>query len=238
MRDQHGAGLVVSEVRVVGDPTLIVQRDHVAVRVQPSPEVDGERRTLGVPGRLLVPHPLHPHGAAQLPGQVRGLEARVVRRRAPVELRAVHPDDPHLLCRHPQELGDPGAVAVRLHVVGVDRHLAFRGVGQGVGGTDGGVPVEGDVVRGFDDGRGARQRPVGVALHLRRRASTRARHSVRAPQVVEEVIGGGEGGRSGLLPPDLQPFRGLDRLLLALAHHGDVVALAHDPDEAGHVAYR
>ena len=143
---------------------LIVQRDHVAVCVQPTPEINGERRTLGVPGRLLVPHPLHPHGAAQLFGQVRGLEARVVRRRAPVELRPVHPDDPHLLRRHAQELGDPGPVAVRLHVVGVDRHLAVRRVGQGVGGTDGGVPVEGDVVRGFDDGRGARQRPVGVPL--------------------------------------------------------------------------
>ena len=48
----------------------------------------------------------------------------------------------------------------------------------------------------------------------------------------------GKGARGRLLPLDLELPRRADRLLLALAHHRDVVALAHDLDEPGNPAHR
>ena len=66
LSDQHGVGLVVSEVIVVGGPRVVVERDDVALRVQRAAHLERERRALRVPRRLLVPHPLHANRPAEL----------------------------------------------------------------------------------------------------------------------------------------------------------------------------
>ena len=237
--DQHRPRLVVPDARVVGDAGAVVQRDRIALGVESTPQVDGKGGTLGVPRGLFVTRPLHAHGAAELLRQEGGLEARVVGSRAAVQLRPVHPDHAHAVRRHVEELGDPGAVAVRLHVVRVDRHLAVGRIGQGVRGTDGGVSLERHVVGGLYDRRRAGQRRLRIALGPRgRTAAARRRHRIRAPHVVEQVVGAREGRRRRLLPLHHEPVRRLDGLLLALAHHRDVVAPAHRADESGKAAHR
>ena len=114
-----------------------------------------------------MPHPLHANRPADLLRQECRLEAGVVGGRAAVALRALHPDDAHLIARHLQKLGDAVPHAIGLHVVGVDRHLTVRRIGRGMGRTDGRVPLERNIVFGFDDLRRARQRRVGIPHHVR-----------------------------------------------------------------------
>jgi hypothetical protein len=54
-----------------------------------------------------VPHPLHAHRPADLLRQERRLEAGIVRRRAAVGLRPLHPDDAHAVARHVEERATP-----------------------------------------------------------------------------------------------------------------------------------
>ena len=54
LRDQHGVELVVAEMVVVGRARLEVERDEIALRVEPAAHLDGERRPLRVPGRFLL----------------------------------------------------------------------------------------------------------------------------------------------------------------------------------------
>ena len=83
-----------------------------------------------------MPHPLHANRPADLLGQERRLEARVIGGRAAVPLRSFHPDDAHLFPRHLEKLGDAVPQTVGFHVVGIDRHLAVRRIGHGMGRTD------------------------------------------------------------------------------------------------------
>ena len=172
LSDQHGIGLVVTEVMVVGGSRVVVQRDEVALGIQPSAQLECIRRALGIPGRLLVPHPLHSNRPADLFGQKCRLEARVIGGRAAVALGSLHPDDAHLIAWHLKKLGDAVPQAIRFHVIGIDRHLPVRRIGRGMGRTDGRVALERDIVFGFDDLRRARQRRVGVPHHVRARRST------------------------------------------------------------------
>ena len=133
-----------------------------------------------------------------------------------------------------RNLRDAVAQAVRLHVVGVDRHLPVGRIGQRVRRADGRVALERHFVFGFDDARGARERRGRVALDLGfvRRRGRGAAH------VVEQLAGSRERRRRRRLPFGFQLPRGADGLLLALADHGHVVAAADDADEAGHVGHR
>ena len=174
LRDQHGVGLVVADVVVVGGARVVVERDEIALRVETAAHLERERRPLRIPRRFLVPHPLHAHRPADLLRQIRRLEPGIVGRRAAVALRAFHPDDAHLVARHVEKLRDAVAHAVRLHVVRVDRHLAVRRIGHRVRRADRRVPLERHVVLGLDDLRGARERRVGIADDDRRLRSTSA----------------------------------------------------------------
>ena len=121
--NQHRVRLVVAEVVEVGRARVVVESDQVALCVQRAAHLDRKGRRLGVPGRLLVPHPLHADGTSHLLGQVRRLEPRVVGGRASVALGPLHPDHAHAIARHLKEFGDAVPQAVRLHVIGIDRHL-------------------------------------------------------------------------------------------------------------------
>ena len=73
----------------------------------------------------------------------------------------------------------------------------------------------------------------GIAHHAWRRAERgRGRAHER-----EQIVGGRERRRCRLLPVHLQLPRRANRLLFPLADHGDVVALADHPDEAGDAAH-
>src|SRR5882672_9263500 len=96
-------------------------------------------------------------------------------------------------------------------------------------GADRGMSLERHRVLGLDDARGARERGVRVARDLR----LAARRRLRASYVVEQGGGCGERRLGGRRPIRFELPRRLDRLLLALADYGHVVAAAHDPDEPG-----
>ncbi len=72
--------------------------------------------------------------------------------------------------------------------------------------------------------------PTTIGLPARRRR--------RAAHVLEEILGRRERRRRRLLPVHLELPRRVDRLLFALAHDGDVVALADDLDESRQAAHR
>ncbi len=183
-----------------------------------------------------MPHPLDADGTTDLFGQERRLETRVVGGRAAVQLGTVHPDDPHLLPRHTEEFGDTRPQAVRLHVVGVDRHLSVRRIGQAVGRTDRRVSLEREVVLRFDDRRRRRQRIGGVALFLGQGNGARARgsgegHRGHPTQVPEEFLGRRERRGRWLLPLHLEQTRRFDGLFFTFTDDRDVVSPAHDSDE-------
>ena len=234
LRDEHGVGLVVSEMVVVRRSRGVVEANHVALRVERAADREGERRTFRIPRLLFVAHPLHAHRTSELLRDVRRLEPRIVRGGAAVALRPFHPDDAHLLARHAEELRDAVAHAVRLHVVGIDRHLAVGRIRQRVRGTDGGMSLERNLVLGLDDLRRAGERRVDVADVDRRLA----RLGRRLAHVLEQAVRAREQLRCRrLLPVALQRLRRRNRLLLALAHDRDVVALAHHLHEPGHAAH-
>ena len=105
LRDQHGVRLVVAEVVVVAGARVVVERDEIALRIEPAAHLDEERRALGVPRGLLVPHPLHANRPADLSRDTPP-RTRIVRRGAAVALRALHPDDAHPIPRHAEERRD------------------------------------------------------------------------------------------------------------------------------------
>ena len=183
LRDQHRVGLVVAQMVVVDGARVVLERRQLALRVEPAAQLEDVGRALRVPGRLLVPHPLHAHRPAELVREERGFEADVVGGRAAVDLRPIHVDDAHALARQSEELRDAVAQAVRLHVVRVDRHLTVGRIGQRVRRADRRVPLERHFVLGLDDARGARERRIGVA----RDARLLARRRRRAADVVEQL---------------------------------------------------
>ena len=213
---------------VVGGSRIVIQRNQIPVGIQASAHLECKCRTLGVPRRLFVPHPLHANGPADLFGQERRLETRIVGRRAAVPLRTLHPDDADLFTWHPKKRRDAGSHSVGLHVVGIDRHLTVRRIRGGMGRTEGRVPLERDIIFDFDDLRRACQRRVGVSDDVR----PLARRGRGAAHVGEEIFRCREGRCRRLLPLDLELSGGLDGLLFPLADNRDVVALAHDPDES------
>ena len=172
LRDQHGIGLVIADVIVVGGPGIVIERHEVPRGIQSSAHLDRECRGLRIPRRLFVPHPLNANRPADLFRQIRRLASRIVGGGAAVTLRAFHPDDAHFFARHPEKSGDARSHAIRLHVIGIDRHLAVRRIRHGMRRTDRRVPLERDVVIGFDDLRRARERRVRIAHHDRARSWT------------------------------------------------------------------
>ena len=234
LSDEHRLGLVVPEVVAVERPRVVLDRDELALRVEPAAHLECVRRALRVPRRLLVPHPLHAHGAAELAREERGLEARVVGRRAAVYLRAIHVDHAHFLARHSQELRYAVALTVRLHVVRVDRDLVVRRISERMCGANRGVALERHLVLGLDHVRCAFQCRVEVTFDLRLLGV----RGCRATDEVEQLVGGGERRLGRFSPVGFQLLRGLNRLLLAFAHDGHVVAVAYDLHEAGNARDR
>ena len=234
LRDQHGVGVVVPDVVVVGGAPVVVQRREATRGVQPAAEAAGVGRALGIPRRFLVPHPLHANRPADLAGQEGGFEAGVIGCGAAVRLRAIHPDDAHPVPRQAQEFGDTVAQPVRFHVVGVDRHPAVRRVGRGVRRADRRVALKRKLVLGLDHLCRPAQRAVGVADDIR----SRGRHRRRRAHVGVQIVRGRERGVHRWVPVGAELPGGLNRLFLPLAHDRDVVALAHDLDEPGQVPHR
>ena len=194
--DQHGLGFVVADVIVVHRLRVVVVGDQVALGIQATPHLERERRPLGVPGRLFVPHPLHANRTADLFCQISRLEARVISGGAAEPLRPFHPDHAHLLAWHLQKRGDAVAHAIRLHVVRVDRHLPIGWIGHGMGGSEGRVALERDVVLGFDHLGRTGQARFQVAYYL----GFGARSGLGAAHVFEQIFGRREGRGGRLLP--------------------------------------
>jgi len=214
---------------VVGGAGVVVQGHEVALRIEPTTQLEGECRALGVPGGFLLAHPLHAHGPPDLLRQKRRLEPRIVSGRTAVALRTVHPEHAHAVARHLQELRNAVPHPVRLHVVGVDRQLIVRRIGHRMGRTDRDVPLERNVVFGLDDHRRIRQRRVRIPDHIGLSGSCRR----RAAHVAEEILRARKRRSCRLLPVDLQLTSRLDRLLFPFADDGNVVAFADHLDEAG-----
>ena len=97
-----------------------------------------------------------------------------------------------------------------------------------MGRTEGRVPLEREIVFGFEDLRGASQRCVRVPNNVR----PGARGGRRVAHVFVQVFRCREGCCRRLLPVDLELSGRSDRLLFPLADNRDVVALAHHPDES------
>ncbi len=97
--------------------------------------------------------------------------------------------------------------------------------------TDRCVPLERHLVFRFDHALRSRERRVRLALDL---CFIRG-GGFGAAHVVEELVRRREGRRVRLLPLCLQLQRRADGLLLALAHHGNIVAAADHAQETGHV---
>ena len=89
------SGIVVAQVVVVDGARIVLERRQLALRVEPTAQLEVVGRPLGIPSRLLVPHPLHAHRPAELVREERGLETDVVGGRAAVDLRSIHVDDAH-----------------------------------------------------------------------------------------------------------------------------------------------
>src|SRR6185437_17059671 len=164
----------------------------------------------------------------------RRFETCVVCSSTAIHLRAIHVDDTHLLPRHTEELRYTRAMAVRLHVVGIDRHLPIRRVSQRVGRTNGRVSLKGDCKFCFDDVLGGFKRRVRITLdeRLTRRCGGGATH------IVEQLAGSGEGRGSGSLPLRLELPCGADGLFFALTNHRYIVAAADYANKAWHIADR
>ena len=226
--DKHGIRFVVSQVCVVNGARVILDCCQLAGRIEPAAQREGVGRAFGVPSRFLVAHPLHAHRAAEFVREKRGFEANVVRRRAAIQLRTVHVDYAHAVARQSQKLRHTVAQSVRLHVVGVDRHLLVGRIGQRMRGANGGVSLKRHLVHRLDDLSSAGERSIGVARDLR--LSTR--RGSGAAYVVEQRVRRRERRRGGRHPIGLQQARAVDRLLLALEDHGHVVATAHNTHEA------
>ena len=84
LSDQNGIGLVVAEVIEVSGASAVVERDEISAGIQTSAYLEGERRSLGIPSRLFVPHPLHANRPADFLREKRRLEARIIGGRATV----------------------------------------------------------------------------------------------------------------------------------------------------------
>ena len=107
LRDQHGVRLVVAQVVVVDGARVVVESDELTLCVEAAAQLEVVGRAFRVPGRLLVPHPLHTDRAAELVRKKRSLEADVVGRRAAVYLRSVHVDDAHVSRGKPRNCATP-----------------------------------------------------------------------------------------------------------------------------------
>ena len=119
-----------------------------------------ERRALGVPRGLFVAASTARGPAGRSPSP--DTPPRIRHRRPPCgRSPAGLPSRPRALVSRgiPRNVRDAVAHAVRLHVVRVDRHLTVRRIGHRVRRTERRVPLERDVVFGFDDLRGAREAP-------------------------------------------------------------------------------
>ena len=174
LRDENGVRLVVTEMAVVGGAGGVVERDEMALRVEAAAHLYCIRRAFRVPRRFLVAHPLHAHRPADFLRDVRRFESRVAGGRAAESLRSIHPDDADLLARHAEKLRDAVAQSVRLHLVGIDRHLAVRRIGQRVRRRNRGVALERHFVVRLDDFRGRLQRFVGMCRRRSVPSSTSA----------------------------------------------------------------
>ena len=212
----------------VGGLRVVFTGDEVALRIEPSSQLERVRRALRIPGRLLVPHPLHANRPANLLRQKCRLEARIVGGRAAIPLRPFHPDDAHLIAGDLKKLSDAVPQTIGFHVVGIDRHLPVRRIGRGMGRREGRVPLEREIVFGFDRLRRACQGRVGIPNDVRPAVGS----GRRATHVAVQVFRGRERRRRGLLPVDLEPPGRADGLLFPLADNGNVVALAHYFDES------
>ena len=163
--------------------------------------------------------------------QIRRLETRIVGRRAAVALRALHPDDAHLLARHAEERARRRC-ACRTTSCRSNRSSSGRSTDR---------PSHGAGRTPCAPGTGRRIRlrstfaaPANAASGLpatARRVWTRTCGVARA-HVREEILGRRERRGRRLLPVRLELPRRADRLLFALADDRDVVALAHHLDEA------
>ena len=99
--------LVVADVIEIRCPRIVVERDQIAVGVETAADLEHERRPLGVPGGLFVPHPLHAHGPSNFLRQICRLEPGIVCGGAAVRLRPFHPDDAHLFAGIPRNSATP-----------------------------------------------------------------------------------------------------------------------------------
>ena len=229
--DQDGVVFVVAEMVVVGGARLEAVRRETPLRVEGSAQGDHVGGRLAVPAGFLVTHPLQPHGPADLFGDERRLEPRVIGGGPTVGLRALHPDDADAIARQLEELGDAVAKTVGLHVVRVDGHLIVRRVGGGVRRSERHMALEWHLVLRLDDPRRALEGVIRGADIWRLRADRRR----RLAHVVEQILRRRKRRRGGAVPGRLQRRRCLNGLLLTLADHCEIVAAPDDADEAGKI---
>src|ERR1051325_2546427 len=103
-----------------------------------------------------------------------------------------------------------------------------------MGGTERCMPLERDLVVGFDNLQTATaeclvRRPLDLGLS---RGSW-----LRIAHEVEQTVGGREWRACRFFPIHLQLFRSLNRVLFALANDRDIIAFAHDLDESGNIPH-
>ena len=198
------------------------------VVVQRRPGLGHHRRAVGLPGVLLLAHPLHPHRAAgQGGGQQGGIGRGVVGAVVAVAAGALDMDAAHLLGRPAQHLGDRLAVGIDALGVGPHRQqpvlVLLR---HGAGRADRPVQQIGPGIAGLQ--ASGRRQPaascrsrIGEILGRQRQQRLRQPVLVRQGRILLPLRRGGQ-----------QPHR-LDRLELLLRHHRQEVAVAHHLDHPG-----
>ena len=174
------------------------------------------------------------NGAAKLASDPGSLASSIFTRRSPKSLRTLHPDDSDPVLGHTKERSDTPSHPIRLHVIGIDRHLAVRRIRHGVRWTDRGMPLERYIVICLNNLGRTCHCHVWGSYH--NRTGTGRGH--RAAHVLEQVIRRREGRSGRLLPVRLKLSGRVDGLLFAFADDGDIVALADDLHETWNAFYR
>src|SRR5207245_664889 len=113
--DQYGVVLVVADMIVVTRTGAVLISHQTPCGIQSSPHLHQERRTLGIPRRLLVPHPLHTDGASDFARDPGRLTTRIIRRSAAETLRTLHVDNPNSRPWHTEKRSNTGPHAIGLH---------------------------------------------------------------------------------------------------------------------------
>jgi hypothetical protein len=181
---------------------------------------------------LLLAHPLHPHGAARDgAGDQRRICRRIVGAVVAVATRSLDVDAAQGLLGQAQHLGD--RLPQREHALRVapDRELALVHQGDRAGWPDRAVQLVGPAILGLE-------RPDG---QLPRGRARRANDEVLGRKLTEGLEQLRLPGQAGALLPGNGAFErphGLDGLVLALRHHGQVAAVPHQLENAGHALHR